>query len=82
MRDTTKIKAIAEEILNDWEDVLGSVEMPAEIAINLKEIVAIAERMDARTGTVDPSRKRAPKKGKRETQRDSQPRATRAAPKR
>lgn len=55
MRDTTKIKAIAEEALADLESVApNSIE---STKANLREIVSIAKKMDARTGTSDPSAK-------------------------
>jgi hypothetical protein len=56
VRDTTKIRALAQETVDDLskldqtEDVKNAVE-------NQKEIIRIASKMDARTGTVDPSAK-------------------------
>jgi hypothetical protein len=59
MRDTTRIKALAQETLDDLakldqtEDVKNAVE-------NQKEIIRTATKMDARTGTTDPSTKGRP----------------------
>lgn len=54
MRDTTKIKAIAEEALADIE--AGNTGDNSESTkANLREIIATAKKMDARTGTSDPS---------------------------
>lgn len=63
MRDTTKIMAIATEALADIEAVKdGNVadlrEVTESVKGNLREIVSTAKRMDARTGTVDPSVKK------------------------
>lgn len=56
MRDTTKIRAIAEEALADLDQGgAGSIE---STKANLREIVSVAKRMDARTGTSDPSTKK------------------------
>lgn len=64
MRDTTKIKAIADEGLADLEAVKDGNVVDLRNAIesvkgNLREIGATAKRMDARTGTSDPSTKKA-----------------------
>lgn len=57
MRDTTKIMAIAQEALADIEQ--GNVGAGATATKeSLKEIIGIAKRMDARTGTSDPSVKK------------------------
>lgn len=57
MRDTTKIMAIATEALADIE--AGNVGAGAQATKeSLKEIIGIAKRMDARTGTIDPSAKK------------------------
>ncbi len=58
MRQATQIRANAEEAL---VDLSGLENGPAvnNIEANLKEIIAIAKKMDARTGTNDPSTKRA-----------------------
>lgn len=63
MRDTTKIKAIADEGLADLEAVKDGNVVDLRNAIesvkgNLREIGATAKRMDARTGTSDPSAKK------------------------
>jgi len=63
MRDTTKIKAIADEALADIEAVKdGNVsdlrDVLESVKGNLREIGATAKRMDARTGTSDPSTKK------------------------
>lgn len=54
MRDTTKIKAVAQETL---ADIAAGTDTHESIIANLKEIVNIATKMDARTGTIDPSAK-------------------------
>jgi hypothetical protein len=64
MRDTTKIMATAQEGLADLEaakdgNVVQLREATEAVKSNLREIVSIARRMDARTGTVDPSAKKA-----------------------
>lgn len=61
MRDTTKIKAVAEEALADIDAAQGKLtaEVVESVRGNLKEIASIAKRMDARTGTVDPSAKKS-----------------------
>ena len=58
MRDTTKIKAVAQETL---ADIQAGTDTSESIVANLKEIVNIATKMDARTGTSDPSVKKESK---------------------
>lgn len=64
MRDTTKIKAVAEEALADIEAASrgpqGGIngDVVDGLKGNLREIAAIAKKMDARTGTIDPSAKK------------------------
>ena len=57
MRDTTKIKAIAGEALADLSAATQLGQVSESLTSNLKEIINIATRMDARTGTSDPSAK-------------------------
>ncbi|HXG69471.1 MAG TPA: hypothetical protein VNJ04_02540 [Gemmatimonadaceae bacterium] len=56
MRPTTQIRANAEEALSDLSSLDRSPEV-AQVVANLKEILAIATKIDARTGTSDPSTK-------------------------
>lgn len=60
MRDTTKIKAVAEEALADIDAAEGkfTAEVVDSLKGNLREIANLAKRMDARTGTTDPSTKK------------------------
>lgn len=62
MRDTTKIKAIAEEALADINAAKtpNGIDNATVVSVegNLREIAALAKKMDARTGTSDPSTKK------------------------
>ena len=59
MRDTTRIKACAEEALADLAriDTTSLVEVDS-VKSNLQEIIRTATKMDARTGTIDPSERK------------------------
>lgn len=62
MRDTTKIKAIAEEALADIAQAKTpqGIDNATVVSVegNLREIASLAKKMDARTGTSDPSTKK------------------------
>lgn len=57
MRPATQIRASAEEALADLAD-LDQTENVKNAQANLREIIAISKKVDARTGTNDPSSKR------------------------
>jgi ABC-type hemin transport system substrate-binding protein len=61
MRDITRIKELATEALVAIQsDSSVVLERDHTVTDNLREIQAIAERLDARTGTIDPSEKHDP----------------------
>ena len=58
MRDTTRIRALALETIENLQK-LDQTEEVKEMIENQKEIERTAKKMDARTGTIDPSAKKA-----------------------
>lgn len=57
MRITTQIKANAQEAIQDLTGEKVSSEQIANAIENMREITRLATRIDARTGTIDPSLK-------------------------
>lgn len=55
MRDTTKIRALAQETLDDLAQGFDQTEKVKNVIENQKEIIRISTKMDARTGTSDPT---------------------------
>lgn len=63
MRDTTRIRANAEEALAELKKLApdnGSLtnEELEQVTSNLQEIIRTATKMDARTGTIDPNERK------------------------